>query len=175
MLLFSTNQPQTATALVGTINAVNANLGSADKRLVTMNFYTNGATNTGGMNVNMMNSGTIGEVYNITPTLFTSDIATKINGNLTLGTAGNRFFVTEGSNAPVGQTTLVLGTKAITINGLTTSSRCFLTLVSQGGTVTTTADYACVCTTNTATITALTTGNVTNTTDTSILNYWIVN
>jgi hypothetical protein len=83
--------------------------------------------------------------------------------------------MTEGTNGRVGQTTLVSGTKAITISGLTTSSRAFITLVSQGGTVTTTTSYGAVCTSNTLTITALTAAKATNTSDTSIINYWIIN
>ncbi len=101
--------------------------------------------------------------------------ATKLDGNVTLVSAGNKFFVTEGSNGSVGQTTLVSGTKAVTVTGTTTSSRCFATLVSQGGTVTTTVAYGCACTANTVTITALTSAAGTDVTDTSIVNYWIVN
>jgi hypothetical protein len=77
-------------------------------------------------------------------------------------------------SSPVGQTTLVSGTKAITITGLTTSSKAFCQLVSQGGTVTTTQVYGAVCTSNTLTITALTTAGATDTTDTSVLNYFVV-
>lgn len=77
------------------------------------------------------------------------------------------------SNA--GQTTLIAGTKAITITGLTTSSIAFVQLVSQGGTVTTTVGYEAVCTTNTLTINAITNAgsNALNTLDTSIVNYLI--
>lgn len=99
----------------------------------------------------------------------------RTDGNLTLGTAGNRLFITEGANGIVGQTTLVSGTKAITITGLTTSSRAIITFVSVGGTVTTTWQYAGICTSNTLTITALTNANTTNTSDTSVINYEIIN
>lgn len=99
----------------------------------------------------------------------------EVTGNVALMTAGNKIKITEGSNGSVGQTTLVSGTKAITITGLTTSSRAQVTFVSIGGTVTTTWQYAAVCTANTLTITALTSAGATNTTDTSVLNYWIVN
>lgn len=102
-------------------------------------------------------------------------LLTLTNSNLTLGTAGNKLLITEGTNGSVGQTTLVSGTKAITISGLTTSSRAIVTLVSQGGTVTTTTAYAGVCTSNTLTITALTNAGATDTSDTSILNYFILN
>jgi len=108
-------------------------------------------------------------------TLSTTGSLSLANGNFTLSTAGNKLNITEGTNGSVGQTTLVSGTKAITISGLTTSSRAFVTLVSQGGTVTTTVGYAAVCTSNTLTITALTSAGATDTTDTSVLNYWIIN
>lgn len=98
---------------------------------------------------------------------------TITNGNLAFGTAGNHITFTEGSGGYKGQTTLVSGTKAITITGLTTSNRAFISFVSIGGTVTTTWQYAGVCTSNTLTITALTNTGSTDTTDTSILNYVI--
>lgn len=100
---------------------------------------------------------------------------TVANGNLTLGTAGNKITITEGSDGRLGQTTLVSGTKAITINGLTTSSRAFVQLVAQGGTSTTVYNYIAVCTSNTLTITAITVAGATVTTDTSVLNYVVYN
>lgn len=74
-----------------------------------------------------------------------------------------------------GQTTLVAGTKAISLTGVTTSSKAFVQAVSQGGTVSTTFEYSAVCTSGTVTITAITTGNVTNALDTSTLNYYVIN
>lgn len=95
-------------------------------------------------------------------------------GNPTLALA-NKLIIGEGTNGSVGQTTLVAGTKAISITGVTTSTRAIVTLVSQGGTVTTTINYAAVCTSGTLTITALTSAGATDTTDTSVLNYIIIN
>jgi hypothetical protein len=97
------------------------------------------------------------------------------NGNLTLGTAGNKITITEGSGGRLGQIALVAGTKAITITGLTTSSRAFLQLVSVGGTLTNTFNYTAVCTANTLTISAVGPTGVINTLDTSLLNYVIYN
>jgi hypothetical protein len=74
-----------------------------------------------------------------------------------------------------GQTTLVSGTKAISVTGVTASSQVFVNSISQGGTVSTTFEYAAVPTSGTITITALTTGNVTNTLDTSTLSYFVIN
>lgn len=103
-----------------------------------------------------------------------SNFSVDASGYATIA-LGSELKIAEGTNGSAGQTTLVTGTKAITITGVTTSSRCFIQAVSQGGTVSTTFEYAAVCTANTLTITALTTGNVTNTLDTSTLNYMIIN
>lgn len=73
------------------------------------------------------------------------------------------------------QTTLVAGTKALSITGVTTGSHAYVNAVSQGGTVSTTFEYAAVCTSGTVTITALTTGNVTNNLDTSTINVFVTN
>ena len=90
---------------------------------------------------------------------------------------GNTLKVTEGAGGRCGQVALTSGTKAISISGVTTSSRAFVTLVSQGGTTTTTAAYIGVCTSNTLTISAVTAAgtNTVNGSDTSILNYFIIN
>jgi hypothetical protein len=110
--------------------------------------------------------------YTITPTGGT----TTISSNLTLPVA-KVLTITEGSNGRVGQVALIAGTKAITITGLTTSSRGFVQLVSQGGTVTTTVGYEVVCTSNTLTISAVTSAgsNALNNLDTSTLNYFVIN
>lgn len=100
---------------------------------------------------------------------------TTIQGNLVLGTIGNEIKIAEGSGGMVGQTTLVAGTKAITISGVTTSSRAFVSFVSQGGTSTGVFQYAGVCTSNTLTITAVTVAGITVATDTSTISYMIVN
>ena len=99
---------------------------------------------------------------------------TVAGGNLTLGTAGNALFITEGSNGRVGQTTLVGGTKAITITGLTTSSRALVQLVTPSG-ATLTVNYQAVCTANTLTIQANLAATTINTSDVSVLNYFIIN
>ncbi|MEO9145108.1 MAG: glycosyl hydrolase family 28-related protein [Ginsengibacter sp.] len=72
------------------------------------------------------------------------------------------------------QTTLVAGTKAITVAGVTSSSIATLGFVSIGGTVSTTWQYAVVCTANTITISALNNSGGVDTSDTSTLNYSVV-
>lgn len=73
----------------------------------------------------------------------------------------------------IGQTTLVSGTKAVTLTGVGTGSIAFVTLVAQGGTSTGVYQYKAVCTSNTLTITAIDVSGATVATDTSILNYQV--
>ena len=71
-----------------------------------------------------------------------------------------------------GSATLVSGTKAITISGLTTSNQAFVTIAVTGGTLG--GAYKAVCTTNTLTITSVSAAGTTVTTDTSTLNYLVL-
>ena len=89
----------------------------------------------------------------------TKSLEANVNGiNLTIGSV-------------VGQTTLVAGTKTITITGLTTGGKVVLTRNSQGGAVATTVQYEGTCTTNTLTITAEVAAGTINVSDTSVLTY----
>jgi len=97
----------------------------------------------------------------------------QVNGNVAIS-LGNELKVAEGTNGFVGQVALVSGTKAITITGVTTSSRAFVQLVSPSG-VTLTTQYQAVCTSNTLTIQANVAAGTINTADGSLLNYFIVN
>jgi hypothetical protein len=63
-----------------------------------------------------------------------------INGNLTLGTAGNKINITEGSNASVGVATLVAGTVVVNTTAVTANSRIFLTRQTTSGTIGTSVD-----------------------------------
>lgn len=72
-----------------------------------------------------------------------------------------------------GQTTLVAGTKAITITGLTTSSIALVSLVSSL-TGSSTVTYQAVCTANTLTLRANVAAGTINIADVSILNYAIL-
>jgi len=73
-----------------------------------------------------------------------------------------------------GQATLVAGTIAITVPGVTTSSLAFVSLVTAN-TTTLTGNYRAVCTANTVTITALVAAGTINVADVSTLNYLVVN
>lgn len=99
---------------------------------------------------------------------------TSFLGSITLGTAGDKINITEGSNGSVGQIALISGTRAITISGLTTASRAFITLVTPSGT-TNTVNYQAVCTTNTLTLQANVAAGTINTSDASTLNYFVIN
>lgn len=72
------------------------------------------------------------------------------------------------------QTTLVAGTKAITMAGVTTTSQAQVTRISAAGT-TLTVDYNAVCTTGTVTITAAVAAGTINTADTSVLSVTVFN
>ena len=71
-----------------------------------------------------------------------------------------------------GAVVLVSGTKAVTISGITSSNRAFVTVSVTGGTLGTT--YKAVCTTNTLTVTSVSAAGTTVVTDTSTLNYLII-
>ena len=76
------------------------------------------------------------------------------------------------ANLMAGQITLVGGTLAIAITGLTTSHRGMVTLVTPNN-VLATRSYQAVCTVNTITIRANTDTGLLNMADTSVLNYFI--
>lgn len=56
------------------------------------------------------------------------------NGNLTLATTGNKLLIKEGSNAALGQATLVGGTVTVNNTIVTANSKIFLTVETAGGT-----------------------------------------
>lgn len=127
-----------------------------------------GTNTTAAVSGNIEYNGTNLFYTDATPTRQTIATNTFVNSAITTATNG---VIILASN----QTTLAAGTKAISVTGVTTGSHGFVNAVSQGGTVSTTFEYAIVCTSGTVTITALTTGNVTNTLDTSTVNYFITN
>ena len=100
--------------------------------------------------------------------------ALTIDGSQNFTFAIGKFGITEGSNGRVGQVALVAGTKAITITGLTTSSRAFVSLVSPN-TASLTVMYQAVCTSNTLTIQANIAAGSINSSDVSTVNYFIIN
>jgi hypothetical protein len=58
----------------------------------------------------------------------------QVNGDIALNTAGNGLKVKSGTNARVGQATLVAGTVVVSNTSITANTRIFLTVSSAGGT-----------------------------------------
>jgi len=71
-----------------------------------------------------------------------------------------------------GTTTLVTGTKTITILGLTSSDQAFIQLTIPGGTLGN--NFKAICTTDTLTITSVVAAGIIQTLDTSSLNYLVI-
>lgn len=95
-----------------------------------------------------------------TPAAVNSAISAAANGVLGGGVSGNA--------------TLVAGTVAVNIPGLTTSNVALLTRKTVGGTVTSTVEYQYAVTANTLTITAAVAAGTINTADTSVISFAIV-
>lgn len=111
---------------------------------------------------------------------FNLPITAGTAGQVLTSQGGSTSAMTWGSYIPtstgrIGQTALTAGVATITISGLTTSSNAFVSFVSTGGTVSTTWQYKAVCTANTLTITAITNTGSVDTTDSSTLNYEVIN
>lgn len=109
--------------------------------------------------------------------LFSFSAATSVLGiNATTVTFGLaiKIGITEGTGGRSGSAQLSSGTIAVTITGLTTSSRAFVQRTAASGTTLTTGETA-VCTTNTLTITADVAAGTINTADNSTYNYVVFN
>ncbi len=98
-----------------------------------------------------------------------SPVYTNANSILTTSVPAG-YFTFRGA----GQTTLVSGTKAVTVTGVTTGSQAFVTLVTPTGVTLTTA-YQAVCTSGTVTIQANVAAGTINVADGSVLNYYVIN
>jgi hypothetical protein len=95
------------------------------------------ATDAGNNLVSVTNTGSGNNVLATSPTVSTPTISGTgtVNGDWVLGTAGNGFYVKEGSNACMGVTTLVAGVSTVNTTKVTANSRIFLTRQSLGGTL----------------------------------------
>lgn len=93
-----------------------------------------------------------------------------MNGNLTLGTAGNKLNITTGTNASIGTATLVGGTVTVSTTAVTASSKIFLTDATTG-------TLTNIGTPTVGTVTAGTSFviNSSNVLDTSNINWFIIN
>lgn len=92
--------------------------------------------------------------------------------NLKANTAGGTLYVKQGTGGMSGRATLVAGTVAVSITGLTTNDDVYLNLLTPGGTMGTRVTG--VCTANTLTITAVGLTGSLVATDTSTYSYFIV-
>jgi len=182
-----TNSATTGFALVNMVNnagdaAQIFKSGATVTAYKTLNVSDAGIYNGTVGNMSFLNDNTSGNinfaaggVSSAQMTLSSAGSLSLANGNITLGTAGNKLVITEGTNGRVGQVALTSGVATVSISGLTSSSRAFMGFVAQGGTSTTVWQYKMVCTTGTLTITAIDVTGTTVTTDTSTVNYFIIN
>lgn len=81
--------------------------------------------------------------------------------------------LTDATATYQGQVPLALGVATVTVSGLTTTSHAFVQIVTMNGTAST-KQYTAVCTADTLTITAKSDDTTTNTSDTSVLNYFVI-
>lgn len=112
-----------------------------------------------------------GSVTATTTLTATLGAITATNGNLVLSTAGNKLSIATGANASVGTSVaMTAGTVTISTTAVTASSKIFLTANTPGGTQGTLSAP-------TASIVAGTSFviNSSSNTDTSTVNWWIVN
>lgn len=107
-------------------------------------------------------SGKIG-IRVVTPT----DVL-DVAGNVSLVNAGNKIKIATGSNASVGTATLAAGTVTVNTTAVSSSSKIFVTVVSPSGT----QGFLSVPTITDATSFVI---NSTSATETSTVNWWIVN
>jgi hypothetical protein len=111
-----------------------------------------------------------GSVTATTTLTATLGAITATNGNLVLGTAGNKLSIATGANASVGTATLVAGTKTVSTTAVTASSKIFVTVGTLGTVAAPQAMYVDA-------IVAGTSFDITSAdgTDTSDVNWWIIN
>lgn len=114
-------------------------------------------------------------VYNSTTGRLTASTLSSSSPNITVSFSGNSITLSNTINILGStQTTLVTGTKALSIAGVTTGSHAFVTLVSASGTSLTT-QYEAVCTSGTVTIQANVAAGTINIADGSTINVFVTN
>ena len=135
-----------------------------------------GVNNHLGMSV--YTGGTVTAVGNISSTAGSVSAATTVTAGTGLTVTSGGLTITAGRltvpTTIAGQTTLIAGTKAITITGVSTSSNAFVTIATPN-TGSLTVKFQAVCTANTVTITALIAAGTINVADVSVVNYFVVN
>lgn len=139
-------------------------------------FKTFTVTNGAGTTARLAGLYVEGPPTGVTPTtgsygvLVNSGSVSATNGDLELGTAGNKIKIATGSNASIGTATLVAGTVTVSTTAVLTGSKIFVTVNTPGGT----QGFLSV---PDASITNATSFviNSTSATETSTVNWWIVN
>jgi len=94
----------------------------------------------------------------------------EVTGNIALLTAGNKIKIATGSNASLGTATLVGGTVTVNTTAVTASSKIFLSCNTPGGT----QGFLSAADANVVAGTSFVI-NSSSATDTSTVNWWIVN
>lgn len=152
-----------ALTAVGTIN-----INSSGAAVTTIGTGGTGATNIGNATGNTAVTGSLTASTTLTATL---GAITATNGNLVLNTAGNKVSIATGANASIGTSeAMTAGSVTISTTAVTASSKIFLTANTPGGTQ---GELSAP----TASIVAGTSFviNSSSNTDTSTVNWWIVN
>lgn len=128
-----------ATGLVATTGGVTASAGniSASAGSVSASTTVTGGTGVTATTGNIVAStgdliATAGAVSAGTTVTATLGAITATNGNLVLGTAGNKLVIAAGANASVGTATLVAGTVTVATTAVTTNSKIFVTVGTLG-------------------------------------------
>ena len=112
-------------ALGGSGVAVSQVLGTADQ----IDVVTVGGVATASIPATFIAPGSIEATTTLTATL--GDI-TATDGNLVLGTAGNKIEIADGADASIGTATLVAGTVTVSTTAITASSKVFVTVAALG-------------------------------------------
>ncbi len=101
----------------------------------------------------------------------------NVTGNINLTTAGNKLKIATGSNASIGTATLVAGTVVVSTTAITTSSKVFVSLNTPGGTLGLSYSIpgASIVNGTSFVINAVDTTGAVLVTDTSTINWWIIN
>lgn len=111
--------------------------------------------------------GSVSATTTLTATL---GAITATNGNLVLGTAGNKLSIATGANASVGTAELVAGTVTVSTTAVTTNSKIFVTVATLGTVAAPQAMYVDAIVNGTSFDITSADG-----TDTSFVNWWIIN
>ena len=99
----------------------------------------------------------------------TTNVNTYIaNGNLTISTVGKKISIATGTNASIGTATLVAGVVTVSTTAVATGSKIFLTHANKSGNI------GELWSSNIVNATSFKI-NADNVTDTSDINWWIIN